>query len=80
MSPQTMEATAILLSWRQIVALSKVHDLCHQLGCSATDWAVNNVIEMAAPLAPFNLRQDSIASAGAKRTTYVILSNLMALS
>ena len=49
------------------MALLKTHDLLHQLVWSDANRAANNVAEMGAPLAPSNLRGDSIAQAGAKQ-------------
>ena len=61
-------ATAIPLRWWQMMARSKAHDSLRQFGWSAADRAYNNVADMAIPLAPLNLQQDSVAPAGAKRT------------
>ena len=60
-------ATAIPVRWWRLVAQWKGHNLRRQFGWSAADRADNNVADMAAPLAPSNLRRDSIAPAGAKR-------------
>ena len=49
------------------MARLKARDHRRRFGWSAADRADDNVADMAAPLAPSNLRRDSIAPAGAKR-------------
>ena len=58
---------AIPLRWWQMMARSKAYDPLRQSAWSAADWPDNNVANMAILLAPSNLRQDSMAPAGAKR-------------
>ena len=60
-------AAAIPLRWWRMVARSKAHDPLYRSAWSAADRPDNKVADMAIPLAPSNLRQDSMAPAGAKR-------------
>ena len=60
-------ATTIPLRWRRMMARSKARDLVRQFGWSAANQVDNNVADMAIPLAPLNLRRDSMASVAAKR-------------
>ena len=54
--PNPSIVTAFFLGWWEIIAdLSKVNDLCHQLGWSIVDRVAKNAFEMVAPLAPSNL-------------------------
>ena len=53
--------------WWRMMARWKVHDPLRRSAWSATDRAANYVADMAIQLAPSNLRQDSMAPAGAKR-------------
>ena len=48
-----------------MVACLKTNDPREQLGWSAVNLVANNVVKMAAPLAQSNMRQDSMAPAGA---------------
>ena len=48
-------ATAIPLRWWRMMARSKAHDPLRRFGWSTANRATNNVVEMAAPLAPSNL-------------------------
>ena len=74
-APQTMGiavalsyiATAIPLRWRQMMAHSKAHDPIRWLEWASANQTDNNVADMVIPLAPLNLRWDSMAPAGAKR-------------
>ena len=59
-------ATAILLQRWQMRARSKAHDPLHRSAWSAADRPANNVANMAASLAPSNLRRDSKAPGRAK--------------
>ena len=62
-------AVAIPLRWWLMMARSKAHDPLRRSAWSAADRSDNNVADMAIPLAPSNLRADSMAPVGAKRAT-----------
>ena len=73
--PRTMEIAAALFVLRRVFlsvlrwqmrCLWKPHDPRYQLVWSAADRAANNVANMAASLAPSNLRRDSKAPRNAK--------------
>ena len=60
-------AAAIPLCWWRMMACSKAHDPLRCSAWSAAHRADNNVADVTIQLAPSNLRQDSLATAGAKR-------------
>ena len=59
-------AAAILLRWWRMMARLKAHDPLRRSAWSAAGRAANNVANMAASLAPSNLRRDSKAPERAK--------------
>ena len=60
-------AAAIPMRWWRMMARLKAHNPLRRSAWSAADRPDNNVADMAIPLAPSNLRPDSMAPAGAKR-------------